>query len=96
MASTDEPQKIKIGGAGYIFWLLILPLIVFIILLVVTIFYPNSVPPGSFTITPQIDPISGNPLPLDPMALALQSIINGATFGGVILIVGSIYVLKRR
>lgn len=96
MASTDEPQNIKIGGTGYKFWLLTIPLIVFLIFVVVTILYPNSVPPGSFMITPHIDPISGSPLFLDLMALMLQSIINGATFGGITLIVGAIYVLKRR
>jgi len=96
VASTDEPQNIKIGGAGYKFWLLTIPLIIFLILIVVTILYPNIIPPGSFSIIPQIDSASGNSLPLEPMALMLQSIINGATFGGITLIIGSVYVLRRR
>ena len=78
------------------FWILILPTIILIIFLAITFFYPNSIPPGSFMITPRIDVASGSPLPLEPMELILQSIINGATFGGITLIIGAVYVLKRR
>ena len=76
MASTDEPQNIKIGGAGMKLWVLLIPTLILIISIAVTFFYPNSIPPGSFAITPNIDPASGSPLPLEPIALILQTIIN--------------------
>ncbi len=96
MASTDEPQKIKIGGAGRKFWVFLLPTIILIISIAVTFFFPNSSPPGSLAVTHNIDPASGSPLLLEPMTLILQSIVNGVTYGGITLITGAIYVIKRR
>jgi len=96
VASTDEPQNIKIGGAGRKFWVFLVPTIILIISIAVTFFFPNSIPPGSLAITPNIDPASGSPLLLEPMALILQSIVNGVTYGGITLIIGAIVALRRR
>ena len=41
MATTDEPQKLEIGGAGYKYWSLIIPIVVFIALAIISFVFPN-------------------------------------------------------
>jgi hypothetical protein len=95
LAGHDEPEKIKIGGAG-IGSLLLIPIVVFIFFLVITYIFPNVIPPGNLIITPKIDPASGQPLSLDPMASLIVSLINGTVFGSTTALIEVIYVVRRR
>ncbi len=95
MASTDEPQKIKIGGAG-IASLLLIPTIVFIFCLSITYIFPNVIPPGNLVFTPKIDPASGQPLSLDPLTSLIVSLTNGAVYASTVILIEVIYVVRRR
>ena len=95
MASTDEPQNIKIGGAGIVS-LLLIPIVIFVFFLAITYIFPNVIPPGNLIITPQIDPSSGLPLILDPMASLIVSLTNGAIYGSTAILIEAIYVVRRR
>ena len=96
MASSDEPQKIKIGGAGYKKKLLIITLFVSAIIFFFTFFYPSNIPPGNYTVVHLFDPASGQPLQLDFVIIMVASLINVVVYGVSTLIIGIIYILKRR
>ncbi len=95
MAGRDEPQQIKIGGAG-IASLLLIPIVVFIFFLAITYIFPNIIPPGNLIVTLQIDPASGQPLSLDPIASLIVSLTNGAVYGSIVALIEVIYVVRRR
>jgi hypothetical protein len=95
LATYDEPQKIKIGGAG-IGSLLLIPIVIFVFFLVITYIFPNVIPPGNLMVTPKIDPVSGQPLSLDPIASLIVSLINGAVYGSTTALIEVIYVARRR
>ncbi len=95
MASTDEPQTIKIGGAG-IGSLLLIPIVIFVFFLTLTYIFPNIIPPGNLIFTPQIDPATGLPLNLDPIASLIVSLTNGAVYGSTAALIEAIYVKRRR
>ncbi len=95
MATHDEPEKIKIGGAG-IGSLLLIPIAVFIFFLAITYIFPNVIPPGNLIITPKINPASGQPLSLDPMASLIASLTNGAVYGSIAALIEVIYIVRRR
>jgi len=96
LASTDEPQNIKIGGAGYKKQLSIITLFVSTIIFFFTFFYPSNIPPGNFTVVHLLDPASGQPLPFDFLTILVASLINGLVYGVSTLIIGAIFALKRR
>lgn len=95
MASTDEPQKIKIGGAGIVS-LLLIPIVVFVFFLAITYVFPNVIPPGNLMLTPKIDPASGQPLNLDPLVSLIMSFTNGVIYGSIVVLIEVIYVVRRR
>ncbi len=95
MAAHDEPQKIEIGGPGIVS-LLLIPIVVFIFCLAITYIFPNVIPPGNLIVTPKIDPVSGQPLSLDPMPSLIVSLINGAVYGSITALIEVIYIVRRR
>jgi len=96
MATTDEPQKLEIGGAGYKYWSLIIPIIVFITLGIISFVFPNSIPPGNIAATTQIDPATGQPFPPILGAPLIVGLINGTMYGGVALILDLLYILRKK
>jgi len=95
MATTDEPQNIKIGGAG-IMKLFFIPLVVFIFFLSITYFFPNLIPPGNLVVVPEIDPATGQPLNLEPMVSLIASLINSAAYGSITSLIVVVYLIKKR
>lgn len=95
MASTDEPQNIKIGGAGMVS-LLLIPIVIFVFFLAITYIFPSMIPPGNLIVRPQIDPASGQPLSLDPIGSLIVSLTNGVVYGSTAALIEVIYVVRRR
>ena len=96
MATTDEPQKLEIGGAGYKYWSLIIPIVVFIALATISFVFPNYIPPGNIAATTQIDPATGQPFPLELGVLLIIGLMNGSVYGGVVLILNLLYILRKK
>ena len=96
MAVNDEPQKIGIGGAGYKYGSLLVPIVVFITLTIISFVFPNSIPPGNIAATTQIDPATGQPFALELGALLIVGLINGSIYGGVALILDLLYILRKK
>jgi len=96
MATVDKPEKITIGGAGYKYWSLIIPIVVFVTFVIISFVFPDTLPPGNIATTAQIDPATGQPYPLELDVLLIVALINGSLYGGVALILDLLYILRKK